>query len=115
MRLPGSSSALGRASSCDSEEADRVRRRRPARSQATPAKAAATSSGLHKAADRAMGDVPAEAGERIAPKPPYRAPDRGSSASRSASPSSVKPSAVTAMQMPGRKASCGAMASSFWA
>jgi hypothetical protein len=36
----------------------------------------------------------------------------GSIASRSASPSRVKPSAVTAMQMPGRNASHGAIASS---
>ena len=43
---------------------------------------------------------------------PHRARVRGSIASRSASPSSVKPSAVIVMQMPGRNASHGAMASS---
>ena len=41
-----------------------------------------------------------------------RARVRGSIASRSASPKSVKPSAVMVMQMPGKNASHGATASS---
>ena len=55
---------------------------------------------------RVSGPGPEQHGEG------QRARVRGSIASRSDSPSSVKPSAVTAMQIPGRNASQGAIASS---
>ena len=57
---------------------------------------------------------PPSAGSSHLPATGHRR-DFGSSASRSASPNRVKPSAVTAMHSPGSTARCGSLCSRSWA